>query len=106
MLMNVPEGAEVRSVDQTNFGDLTDAVQTDLARWVNETTIEIPFDTEPSTDEQAAIRLRLLTRDAEQEARVVAMRKAVAALKQSPTTPTELRDGLVLALTELLGDLA
>jgi hypothetical protein len=105
MILHVPEGGLSRSSD-VDLSDLTTAARAGGASWVGDQTLEIPFDTEPTDAEQAAIRLRLLTRDAAHEAQVKAMRSALTELRASPTTPRELADAVALLLEVELGDLA
>lgn len=101
MIIQVPPGALLRPAD-TDLSDLTDCVRTGPARWVTG-GLEIPFEPEPSEAEQAAIRRRLLTRDADDEAEVAEMQLALANLADNPN---ELARGLKVVLRRLLGPLA
>lgn len=75
-----------RPADPTDFSDLTASVQTGPAYWLEGEvdTLVVPFDVEPTPAEAAAIRRRLITADAEEEARV----KQLEADAANPATPS------------------
>lgn len=94
-----------RVPDGVSLSDLTDRTP-GLPYWDAEGALVIPFDIEPTPAEQAAIRRRLLTRDAAHEAQVKAMQDALAGLGQTANTPTEIVNALRLLLRAELGPLA
>lgn len=95
--LTIRAGAALRAGD-VDMSDLTTATQTGPPRWVDETTLEITFDREPTVAEQALIRRRLLTRDAAHEARATAFVAAAANLG----TPDGVAAAVRLLLTEAL----
>lgn len=95
--VEVPPVGALRS-GEVDFTDLTGATQTGPPVWVGETTLEIPFNPEPTAAEQKLIRRRLLTRDSAHEARVTAFVAAAANLG----TPEGVADAIRLLLTEAL----
>ena len=70
--MMIPDFRPARAADETDFSDLTDSEQTGPARWHPDTpdALVIPFDHEPTAAEAAAIRRRLITADAAEEAQL------------------------------------
>lgn len=86
--------------DAIDFSDLTASVRSGPVSWAEGGALVVPFDPEPSGSEQIVIRRRLLTRDAEHEARVAAMQAALAGL------PDTLPDAVELILRDQLGPLA
>jgi hypothetical protein len=75
-----------RVADDCDWSDLTDSVQTGPAYWSTEhvDALVVPFDTEPTPAEAKAVRRRLMTADAAEEARVYDLIAAVAD-NQTPT---------------------
>lgn len=73
------------NVDDVDFSDLTTSQRTGGAEFVDGLLV-IPFDPEPSTDEQSAIRLRLMTVDAAEESTVTGLLAARRALADDTTT--------------------
>jgi len=65
-----------------DLSDLTTANRVGPAHWVDDTTLEIPFDRELTTAETAAIRNRLITPDASMEQ----VRQLLADYIAKPTT--------------------
>ena len=104
MILTLTHAPVLRGPSAVDLSDLTASCMTGDAAWVDATTLDIPFDTEPTATERAAIVRRLLTRDAAHEAQVKAMQEALAALPVSPTSPTE--RAVVLLLRAELGPLA
>ena len=76
--VNVPPDAALRDA-RTDVSDLTASVLDGDPYWEAPTTLVLPFDPEPSVAEQALIRRRLMTRDADEEAWVTALVAARAA---------------------------
>ena len=80
-----------RAADDIDLTDLTSATRTAPARWVEceehgaADCLLIPLDAEPTANEQAAIRRRLVTVDADDEARLASLRL----LREAATTPFE-----------------
>lgn len=96
-------GAELRrSPDDVDLSDLTTASRTGEPVWLEDGTLDIPFDRPLSADEQALIRRRLLTADATEESWVAQARAVVADLA-GQTTPVArgVRLLLVKALREV-----
>lgn len=97
MRLTIPPGGALRA-GVVDVSDLTDSTRTGAPRWLDETTLELPFDPEPTDAEQTLIRRRLLTRDAAHEARVAALLASAADL----STPASLASAVRLLLTEAL----
>lgn len=78
MIVLKPAGVNFREGDlnDLDFSDITASVMDGRVRWDGDALV-LPFDPEPSEADQAAIRLRLLTRDADHEAQVTQMRAAL-----------------------------
>lgn len=100
--IKVPVGAPLRSAE-TDISDLTSSVRVGTPSWVDESTLEIPLDPEPSEAEQAKIRRRLLTRDSTQENRVASMQEIRAALAADKSP---IAAAVRLLLADRLGPLA
>ena len=100
MIFTPPSGGVVRSAD-TDVSDLTSAKRAGDAHWVDETTIEIPFDPEPTDAEQELIVRRLLTRDGAEETAVCAMQAVLDSLTETDPLTTAVR----LLLNDRLGRL-
>ena len=83
MNLTVTPGRPLRDPATTDLSDLTASERTGDAAWLDETTLHLPFTPEPSQAEQALIRRRLMTRDAEQEAWVGAVVNTLAAIPTS-----------------------
>lgn len=86
--------APVRVADDCDWSDLTASAQVGPAFW-HQTIVDalvVPFVPEPTAAEAAAIRRRLLTSDADEEARVAQLAKDA----DNPNTPTSVR-GLIRA---------
>lgn len=86
--------APARVADDCDWSDLTSAVQVGPAFWHQEVVdaLVVPLLPEPSEAEAKAIRRRLVTADAAEEARVKALEADVA----STSTPESVR-GLIRA---------
>lgn len=80
-----------RSVDDTDFADLTTAKRTGSAVWVDDGVLEIPFDRDLTPAEADAVALRLTTQDSAEEQ----LRKALEAYLQL-TSPTAAQNAAVL----------
>lgn len=98
MRITVPVTGLVRPAT-VDLSDLTASTRLGEAYWAG-SDLEIPFDPEPSPAEQKAIRLRLLTRDAAHEDRVVAMATAADNL----TTLADVAAAVRLLLANALGE--
>lgn len=83
ILPNIRPG---RPVDDTDFSDLTAVAQTGPAFWhpTEPDALVIPTDSDVPPNEALAIRRRLVTRDAEEEAHLYALLTA----RDDTTTPT------------------
>lgn len=98
MIVDVPAGVTPRA--DIDLSDLTASVRAGDARWVGESTLEIPFDSEPTPAEQRRIRRRLLTSDAAQEQMVAELLSAGNAMPDGPVAKV-----LRLLIRERLGPL-
>lgn len=92
----------VRSADDTDVSDLTAAVRSGAASWLEDGSLSIPFDPEPTDAEQERIRRRLMTPTDDQETRVGKLVAAHAALV-SDTSPAAV--ALRLLIEDRLGPL-
>ena len=98
MKLAIQPNALQRPPDETDFSDLTASRQSGPASFVDEPDglrLVIPFTPEPTPTERARIRVRLLTRDAAEEARFVELQTALDGLKDDPSP-------YAVALRELL----
>lgn len=77
MIVTPPPEGLARPAD-TDVSDLTSAKRNGPAKWIDETTIEIPFKTEPTEAEQELIVRRLLTRDEAEETQTETMQTILA----------------------------
>lgn len=101
--MRLSSSEPIRRPADTDMSDLTAAKRDGDPEWVDGDLV-IPFSPEPTPDEQAAIRLRLLTRDAAHEAQVAAMQGVLAAIAgKSDPLSTGLRLLLNAQLDSTLG---
>lgn len=92
-----------RVVDDVDLSDLTASVQTGPAYWDPEATVAtlvIPFDVEPTAAEAEAIRRRLVTVDAADEARLAQTERDAA----DPNTPSWARSLLRAELARYRGE--
>lgn len=92
-----------RDVDAADFSDLTGSEQTGPAKWVKGQVdaLEVPLDPSTTAEEAKAIRRRLVTVDAADEAQLLALIKA----HKDSATPTWARP-LIESAISAYGDLA
>jgi hypothetical protein len=76
-LSGVGLAREPRNLD---FSDLTASEVTGPYQWINEGQLDIPFDPDPSDDEQVLIRRRLVTKDSDAEYRLNCLAELAATL--------------------------
>lgn len=94
-----------RTVDDVDLSDLTSAQRTGPAVWDEDGLLRVPFDRDLTADEEALIRRRLLTRDADQESEVATMQDALVALAgKTGTIAGALRVLLESHLSSTLGE--
>lgn len=85
MRLYLPDGLLQRDADLTDLADLTGCERDGVAYWPPDEldVLVIPFVTDPTEVEQAAIRRRLVTADAAEEQRYAAL------LAMAPSSPFE-----------------